>query len=102
MAVDPDTYARYVAAEKKAHDQGYALVEVLDHNRLLLTKRLEHQLTVAAVEQVCRRLDRQSPNKLMSHYLGRVDGTPAEMLEAVKMWFEAVCRNMANGTLEDL
>ena len=79
-----------------------SLVEVLDRAQLLLTVDRRHALQVQAAEDVTRRLDRQSPNKLMAHYYQRVDGTPAEMFSALQLWFEAVVRNYANGTLEDL
>jgi hypothetical protein len=102
MAVDHDTYTRYLQAEQRAKELGLTLFEVLDHNRLLLTKKRKHNVEVAVLEDVVRRLDRQSPNKLMAHYFNRVDGTPAEMFEALKMWLEAVYRNLANETLEEL
>jgi hypothetical protein len=38
----------------------------------------------------------------MAHYVQRADGTAAEMFEAAKIWFDAVVRSLANGTLEDL
>ena len=102
MAIDPDTYQRYLVAEKRARDLGLSLTEVLDHAQLLLTQHRRHNIEVTAVEDLYRRLGRQSPNKLMAHYFGRVDGTPAEMFEAMKFWVEAVCRNLANKTLEEL
>jgi hypothetical protein len=102
MAIDPETYQRYLLAEKKARDLGLSLTEVLDHSQLLLTKKRRHNIEVTVVEELSRRLGRQSPNKLMSHYYGRVDGTSAEMFEAMRQWVEAVCRNLANETLEEL
>lgn len=102
MPVDSRTYDRFLATDKKARDHGLALIEALDHAGLLLTEKRRHDLRVQAVEDVYRRLERQSPNKIMSHYIGRVEGTSSEMFTAVQSWFEAVCRNMANKTLEDL
>jgi HAMP domain-containing protein len=102
MAVDPETYSRFLVADKKARDLGLALIEVLDHAQLLLTAKRRHNIEVSTLEDLARRLSRQSPNKLMTHYLGRVEGTSAEMFEATRQWVDAVCRNMANGTLEEL
>jgi hypothetical protein len=110
VAVDPETYRRYLIAEKRARDNGLSLMEVLDRDGLLLTKKRRHNLEVQAVQLVSRRLDRQAANKLMAYYTshisgptsGRVEGTPSEMFEAVKLWLEIVCRNLADGTLEDL
>lgn len=102
MPVDLATYERFLLAEKKAKELGMSLIEVLDRAKLLLTQDRRHGLQVQAVEDVTRRLDRQSPNKLMAHYYQRVDGTPAEMFAAMQLWFEAVVRNFANKTLEDI
>jgi hypothetical protein len=102
MPVDPRTYNRFLSTEKKARDHGLALIEALDHAGLLLTDQRQHNIRVQAVEDVYRRLERQSPNKIMSHYIGRVEGTSSEMFAALQGWFEAVCRNLANKTLEDL
>lgn len=102
MAIDPETYQRYLLAEKKARDLGLALTEVLDHSQLLLTKQRRHNIEVTVLEDLARRLSRQSPNKLLSHYYGRADGTAAEMFDAMRQWVDAVCRNFANETLEEL
>ncbi len=102
MAVDQETYSQFLVAEKRARDLGLSLVEVLDRAGLLLTQQRRHNLTVQAVEDTYRRYERQAPHKLMSYYLHRPDGSSAEMFEAVRIWLEIVCRNMANKTLEDL
>lgn len=102
MPVDPLTFEQFQLAEKKAKELGLSLIEVLDRAGLLLTPHQRHLLQVQAVEDMFRRLGRQSPNKLMAHYYGRVDGTPAEMFDAAQRWFEAVVRNFANKTLEEL
>lgn len=102
MPVDLETYERFLLAEKRAKELGLSVIEVLDRAQLLLTQQRRHHLQVQAVEDVTRRLDRQSPNKLMAHYYNRVDGTPAEMFSAMQQWFDAVVRNYANKTLEDL
>jgi hypothetical protein len=102
VPVDSATYDHFLLAEKRAKELGLSLPEVLDRAQLLLTVERRHYLQVQAIEDVTRRLDRQSPNKLMAHYHGRVDGTPAEMFLALQQWFEAVVRNYANKTLEDL
>lgn len=102
MPVDLPTYERFLLAERRAKELGLSLVEVLDRAQLLLTEQRRHTLQVQAIEDVTRRLDRQAPNKLMAHYYNRVDGTPAEMFEAMKQWFDAVVRNFANKTLEEL
>jgi hypothetical protein len=102
VPVDLPTYERFLLAEKKAKELGMSLVEVLDRAQLLLTPERRHLLQVQAIEDVTRRLDRQSPNKLMAHYFQRVDGTPAEMFAAMQQWFDAVVRNFADKTLEDL
>ncbi len=102
MPIDPETYRRYLLAEKRAKDLGMSVMEVLDHAQLLLTEKRRHNLQVQALEDLLRRLDRQTPNKLMAHYVNRVDGSAAEMFEAVKVWIEIVLRHQANGTLEEL
>jgi hypothetical protein len=102
VPVDPETYKRFLQAERRAKELGLPLIEVLDRAELLLTPQRRHLLQVQATEDVTRRLDRQSPNKLMAHYYQRVDGTPAEMFAAMQQWFDAVVRNFANKTLEEL
>jgi hypothetical protein len=102
MAVDPETYRRFLLAQDRAKVLGLSLLEVLDRSQLLLTQSRRHGIEVSALEDLYRRLDRQSPNKLMSHYVNRVDGTANEMFEAIKIWFEIVLRHHANGTLEEL
>jgi hypothetical protein len=102
LVIDPLTYERFIEAERAAKDKGLALIEALGYRRLLLTPQLEQEIAVKALEDALRRLELQSANRLMSFYHGRVDGTPAEMLSAAQQWLEAVCRNRAKGTLEDL
>jgi hypothetical protein len=102
VAVDPETYRRYLLAEKRARDLGLSLTEVLDRAQLLLTEKRHRDIEVKILELVWRRLDRQAPHKLMAHYIGRPDGTSAEMFEAVKLWFEIVIKHLANGNLEEL
>lgn len=100
--IDTVTYERYSKAVEKARRLGKSIPETLDEEHLLLTPERSHNLTVTLLEDVLRRLSRQSPNKLMAYSTGKVDGTSAEMFNAVLLWFEAVCRNHANHTLEDL
>lgn len=100
--VDPQTYGKFLEAQEQAREWGMPLMEVLDRRRLLVTQKREHDITVTALEGMLRRLGRQSPNKIMAYYYGRVDGTAMEMFSAVQMWLEAVVRNQANGTLENL
>lgn len=102
MAIDADFYQRYLRAEERAKELGLPLVEVLDRNGLLTTKARVHNIEVRVAEDLSRRVDRQNPNKLMSFYVNKPDGSGYEMFEAVKLWFETVVRNLANGTLEDL
>lgn len=89
-------------AERRAKELGMPFIEVLDRAELLLTQRRRHLLQVQAVEDLTRRLDRQSANKLMAYFYQRIDGTPAEMFAALQLWFDAVVRNFANQTLEEL
>lgn len=100
--LDPETFARVIQAQEDAKRLGLSLAEVLDRRGLLLTPKREHALQVRVLDDLLRRLDRQSANKVMTYYHGRVDGTPAEMFTAMYSWVEAVARNLANKTLEDL
>jgi hypothetical protein len=102
VPVDPETYRRYLLAEKKAKDLGLSLIEALDHAQLLLTQKRRHNIAVQSVEELSRRLDRQSPNKLLSHFYHRADGTAAEMFDAVKQWVDLVLHHQANNTLDEL
>lgn len=100
--IDQVTYDRYLEAAFLAKRNGYFLAEVLDKRRLLLTEGLELDIQLKVLDDLIRRLDRQSANKLMSYYLGRTEGTAAEMLAAVKQWVDTVRQHVANGTLEEL
>lgn len=100
--IDPPTYSRYVEAEILARNLGMSLPEVLDRKRLLWTVKREHDTKVEALEDLLRRLDRQSPNKIMAYFYGRADGTAMEMFTALQQWLEAVIRNQADQTLGDL
>lgn len=102
MPVDPETYGRFLQAEERARRLGLSLMEVLDRNQLLVTQKLRHDTEVKANEQLLQRLARQSPNKLLSYYYGRSDGSAQEMFEAVKQWLELVVSRQADKTLEDL
>lgn len=102
MAVDPGTEAQFNRAVASAKKHGYPLMEVLDRSDLLLTTKRKHDLEVQANEQLWQRLDRQSPNKLMSYFHQKPDGTAHEMFEALKQWLALVINNQAEGTLEDL
>lgn len=100
--IDARTHERFQQAIKIARSNGLPLIEVLDRAGLLLTEQQRHNLEVTVLEDLYRRLDRQAPHKLLSYFYGRVEGTSAEMFEAMKMWVGTVCRNHANNTLEDL
>lgn len=102
MPVDPLTYERFLLAEKRAKELGLPLIEVLDRAELLLTRERRHSLQIEAMREIERRLELQAPNKLMSYYYQRVDGTSAEMLAAVQQWVEVIVRRFEEGTLEDL
>jgi len=102
MPVDPETYQQFLKAEERAKSLGYSLVELLDYNGLLITTKVKHNLAVQANEDLLRRLERQSPNKLLAHFYGRPEGTPHEMFEAIKQWLELVVSGQADKTLEDL
>lgn len=102
MPVDPETYANFLKAQRRASEHGFSLIEVLDYNQLLLTEKRRHDLQVQANEDLWRRLDRQNPNKLMSYFYNRTDGTAYEMFEAIKQWLALVINNQADNTLEDL
>lgn len=100
--VDTATYARFEEVREHARRNGLSLVEALDHQGLLWTVDRELAVKLAVLDDLLRRLELQSPNKLMSFYVNRSDGTAGEMLEAVKMWFDAVSRHIAEGTLGDI
>jgi len=100
--IDEETYKRFLDAQERAKQSGLALIEALDYRRLLLTKQREHDIKVALLEDLYRRLDLQSPNKLLSFYIGRPDGSAAEMFEAVKQWLDTVTSYLAEDKLEDL
>lgn len=100
--VDSETYEAFLKLERYARVQGRSLIEVLNEAEMLLTPRRKLQIQVAALENLQRRYLRQSPNKLMSFALGRVEGTSMDMFESVVVWNETLIRNWANGTLEDL
>jgi hypothetical protein len=68
----------------------------------LLTAKRKHDLEVTAMLEIDRRLDHQSPNRLMSYFYGRPEGTAGEMFVSLQQWVETVVRNKINGTLEDL
>lgn len=102
MVVDIYTAEKFAKAQETASVHGLALLEVLDGQALLLTEKRRREIETDVLDDLMRRLDRQTANKLMSFYHGRTDGTPAEMFAAVKLWVEAVLRNLAQNTLEDL
>lgn len=100
--LDTETFKQYEEIVAWCKVAGMSVPEALDRKELLLTPRRHHNITVKALEDMYRRLDRQSPNRIMAHAYGRADGTPAEMFEAMKIWFEAVIRNQSNGTISDI
>lgn len=102
MPVDPQTYERFILAEQRAKQLGMPLMEVLDRAQLLLTEHRRHRLQTEALDDLLRRFDRQSPNKLLAHVYSRGDGTAGEMFEAMKIWLELVVSKFANKTLEEL
>lgn len=102
MPVDPDTYEKFILAEQRAKALGMSLMEVLDRAQLLLTVSRRHNLQVEALEDLYRRLDRQSPNKLLAFSYGRDTGTAGEMFEAMKTWILLVVTKFSDKTLEEL
>lgn len=100
--IDQGTFERFAQAVDTSKRMGASLVEVLDARDLLLTKKRRHQLQMEVLEDLVRRLERQSPNKLMSFYMQRPEGTSAEMFAALQRWLEMVVRAFDNGTLGDL
>ena len=100
--LDEVTYDRFMETVTMARRNGLAIPETLDEHHLLLTPQRRQDIIMEALGNLVRRLDRQTPNKLMSFFYGRTEGTATEMFNAMKMWVDAVVRNQANGTLEDL
>lgn len=100
--LDVATFKQYEEIVAWCKVFGASVPEALDRKELLLTPKRRHNITITALEDLFRRLDRQTPNKIMSHFYGRVDGTPAEMFEALKLWLDAVIRNQSNGTISDI
>lgn len=99
--IDEETYKRFEDTRTQARKHGVPLIEALDHRSLLWTEKRERDVKVGALEDLLRRLEIQSPNRLLSFYVNRPDGSASEMLEAVKEWVGTVARRMAEGTLED-
>lgn len=102
MPLDRETYERFQKFDTYARRKGLSLAEVLHDAEMLLTSRRRRQLEVEALENALRRLRVQNPNKLMSFAFQRVEGSSADMLEAVGVWLEVLIRHWADGTLEDL
>lgn len=102
MVIDKLTYERFLKAKEDARERGVPLVEALSYRRLLLTPALEREIAVGMLEEVIRRLNSQSPNRIMSYYYGRIEGTSTEMFEAMKQWLETICRHRADEILEAL
>ena len=100
--IDARTFERFEATRQDAREQGVPLVEALDHRALLWTEQRERNVKVGVLDDLLRRLELQSPNKLLMFYVSRSDGSASEMLEAVKQWIETVSRRIGEGTLEDL
>lgn len=100
--IDVVTYGKFLAAEQRAKELGLSLAEILDRQHLLLTEKRNEIIVTDTLNDLARRFERQSPNKLMSFYYGRVEGTSAEMFSAVEMWLDAVRQNWLKKTLEDL
>lgn len=101
MPVDPDTYERFVLAEQRAKTLGMSLMEVLDRAQLLLTRERLHRVKLETLLDLERRLGAQSPNKLLSYYYQRPDGTAGEMFEATRNWVTIVVSRFADNTLEE-
>lgn len=102
VPVDSETFEAFEKLQRYARAQGRSLIEVLNEADILLTPQRKLQIQVAALEDLQRRYLRQSPNKIMSFALGRVEGTSMDMYESVAVWHETLIRNWANETLEDL
>lgn len=100
--IDPTTFERFEDAALTAQRTGLALPEVLDGRALLLTPKRRLELEARVLEDLLRRLERQTPNKILSWHLQRPHGTAAEMFTALTEWVETVVRAHAKGTLEDL
>lgn len=100
--IDESTFEKFEAARETAQRTGYSLAEVLDARDLLLTPKRRMTLESRVLEDLLRRLERQSPGKIMAWHRQRPEGTSAEMFAAMLEWVEAVVRAHAKGTLEDL
>lgn len=102
LPIDADTYAMLLRVQERAKKLGMDPLEGFQQADLLLTPRRRHEISVDAAGDLVRRLRRQSPNKLMSFSLQRVEGTAAEMFEATLVWLDLYLQQLADGTLEDL
>jgi hypothetical protein len=102
VVIDASTFEKFQDACTTAQRTGFNLAEVLDGRGLLLTEKRKHDIEMRVLDDLVRRLSVQAPNKLLSWYQGRAEGTAAEMFAALQSWVETVVRNVEKGTLEDL
>ena len=100
--IDKKTFEQFRRAQKLAQERGLSLEEVLDRAELLLTPRRRHDIVIGAIAEVIRRLERQAPNKLMSHFHGKTEGTAAEGLIAAQQWLLTYHRLLVDHNVEEL
>lgn len=100
--IDPDTYARYHEVIDRAQELGMSPIELLDRRELLLTAARRRKIQTELMEDLVRRFELQTPNKLLMFHLGHPAGTASEMKDAVEEWLITVARNVEQGTLGDI
>lgn len=101
MPVDHATYLRYLRASEKALANGCALVEMLDHDRLLLTEQRERQIKLDVAVAIYNRLKQKSGMDLLRVFNGTDMGTAGEMFEATKEWLLSVCTALEDNKWEE-
>lgn len=100
--IDPNTFDRYHEAVARAQELGMSVVELLDRRELLLTAARRKAIQMELLEDLIRRFELQTPNKLLMFHLGHPKGSASEMKDAVEEWLITMARNVEQGTLPDL
>lgn len=95
--IDPTTYGRFNAASIKARHHGWALVEVLDRDRLLLTEQRQTQIKLDVLEDLYRTIEQAGVSAFLSPESAHRGGTPHEAYRGLLEFIKSYAKVIENG-----
>lgn len=95
--IDAGTREQFDRAVRVAMANGRDLGEELDRMGLLLTESRRYLISHAALRGMLVHLEVVGASAILQGAYGRVDGTPADMFDAIQRWAEEYLKTRLGG-----